>query len=347
MSSFKMLNVTIDGKKLQVVEGMTILSAATMAGIKIPTLCYLAGVNEIGSCRVCVVEVAGRENLVASCNTQCEEGMEVLTDSERVIDARRMALALLLSQHGLDTTNYCFSCKKNGACELQALCFEYDVHEPLMKLHLPHKPVFDSNPFLSFDPNLCIKCQRCVSTCNKESRNHVLQTGRKGCRLTIEAPFGEGWDASICESCGNCAQACPTGALTMKRRKKYRPYQVEKKVLTTCPHCATGCQYYVLVKDELNVKLHPLLLKFFIDLFYNNGSMAQLIYTTHDTTLMDKKFFRRDQIWFVQKDELGHSELCALSDFKVRSDASFEKDYLAGVYGGIPFLKEFSLKEGE
>lgn len=80
---------------------------------------------------------------------------------------------------------------------------------------------------------------------------------------------------------------------------------------------------------------------------YDNNSMAQLIYTTHDTTLMDKKFFRRDQIWFVQKDELGHSELCALSDFKVRSDASFEKDYLAGVYGGIPFLKEFSLKEGE
>ena len=80
---------------------------------------------------------------------------------------------------------------------------------------------------------------------------------------------------------------------------------------------------------------------------YDNNSMAQLIYTTHDTTLMDKKLFRRDQIWFVQKDELGHSELCALSDFKVRSDASFEKDYLAGVYGGIPFLKEFSLKEGE
>lgn len=99
--------------------------------------------------------------------------------------------------------------------------------------------------------------------------------------------------------------------------------------------------------DELNVKLHPLLLKFIIDLFYNNNSEAQLIYTTHDTTLMDKKFFRRDQIWFVQKDQFGYSELSALSDFKVRSDASFEKDYLAGVYGGIPFLKEFSLKEGE
>lgn len=97
--------------------------------------------------------------------------------------------------------------------------------------------------------------------------------------------------------------------------------------------------------DELNIKLHPLLLKFIIDLFYEEGSKAQLIYTTHDTTLMDKKFFRRDQIWFVQKDEFGYSELAALSDFKVRSDASFEKDYLAGVYGGIPFLKDFAFKE--
>ena len=102
-----------------------------------------------------------------------------------------------------------------------------------------------------------------------------------------------------------------------------------------------------LFVDELNIKLHPLLLKFIIDLFYEKNSKAQLIYTTHDTTLMDKKFFRRDQIWFVQKDEFGYSELTALSDFKVRSDASFEKDYLAGVYGGIPLIKDFEMKEGE
>ena len=95
--------------------------------------------------------------------------------------------------------------------------------------------------------------------------------------------------------------------------------------------------------DELNIKLHPLLLKFIVDLFYDEKSTAQLIYTTHDTTLMDKKFFRRDQIWFVQKNEYGYSELSALSDFKVRSDASFEKDYLAGVYGGIPLLKDFEI----
>lgn len=101
-----------------------------------------------------------------------------------------------------------------------------------------------------------------------------------------------------------------------------------------------------LFVDELNIKLHPLLLKFIVDLFYGQNSAAQLIYTTHDTTLMDKKFFRRDQIWFVQKDVYGYSTLLALSDFKVRSDASFEKDYLAGVYGGIPLLKEFGMEEG-
>ncbi len=102
-----------------------------------------------------------------------------------------------------------------------------------------------------------------------------------------------------------------------------------------------------MIVDELNVKLHPLLLKFIVDLFYNKDSKAQLVYTTHDTTLMDKKFFRRDQIWFVQKDDFGYSKLVALSDYKVRSDASFEKDYLSGVYGGIPMLKEFAMKAGD
>lgn len=106
----------------------------------------------------------------------------------------------------------------------------------------------------------------------------------------------------------------------------------------------SNCSFFV---DEINIKLHPLLLKFIVDLFYNQNTSAQLIYTTHDTTLMDKKFFRRDQIWFVQKDEYGYSDLSSLAEFKIRSDASFEKDYLAGVYGGIPKLKDFSIEEGE
>lgn len=100
----------------------------------------------------------------------------------------------------------------------------------------------------------------------------------------------------------------------------------------------------VMIVDELNTKLHPLLLKFVIDLFKNSKSKAQLIYTTHDTTLLDKQFFRRDQVWFVEKDKYGYSKLTALSNFKIRSDASFEKDYLSGVYGGIPTLLEYNME---
>ena len=103
----------------------------------------------------------------------------------------------------------------------------------------------------------------------------------------------------------------------------------------------------LLFIDELNYKLHPLLQKKFVDLFYGSNTKAQLVYTTHDTTLLDKHFFRRDQIWFADKDEYGCSQLYALSDFKVRSDASFEKDYLAGVYGAIPVLKDFDFKKDE
>ena len=119
---------------------------------------------------------------------------------------------------------------------------------------------------------------------------------------------------------------------------------IKSIVLFICARSAVETNHLMVV-DELNTKLHPLLLKFIIDLFYDESSMGQLIYTTHDTTLLDKRFFRRDQIWFVQKDEFGYSELVALSDFKVRTDASFEKDYLAGVYGGIPLLKGFTMKE--
>ena len=248
MSNVKLIDVTVDGIKLKVPQGMTVLAAATAAGVKIPTLCYLAGVNEIGSCRVCVVEVVGCDNLVASCNTYCTDGMEVVTNSERVISARRMALKMILSNHNLDSIKYCFSCAKNGACELQALCREYDVTEPYVAPSPVRKPVFDSNPFLRFDPNLCIKCQRCVSTCNKVARNHVLRTGKKGAMTAILAPFGPDWKSTACESCGNCAGACPTGALAEKRRDDYREWEVSK-VLTTCPHCATGCQYYLVVKD--------------------------------------------------------------------------------------------------
>ena len=177
--------------------------------------------------------------------------------------ARKMALELIMANH----RTQCLTCVKNGACELQILCRAFVIEEDLIaKAALPQKPIFDSNPFLRFDPNLCIACQRCVGACNSIARNHTLVTGRKGARTTIRAPFGPDWKATACESCGTCAGACPTGALTEKRRADYREWEVTK-TLTTCPHCATGCQYYLVVKDGKIV-------------FTNENQ----IYTKHDPT---------------------------------------------------------------
>lgn len=249
MSNQEMVNVTIDGIQLQVAADATILSAAQQAGIRIPTLCFLKDINKIGSCRVCSVEVEGEDGLVAACNNLVREGMVVTTNSQRVQEFRRTVLDLIISQHGLNSTNFCFSCPKNGACELQAVCRECGVESPSFPAPAKDKPIFDSNPFLQFNPNLCIACQRCVGACNNQACNHTLQTGKRGVRTAILAPFGEDWKSTDCESCGCCAAACPTGAITLKRRNDYREWEV-KKTLTTCPHCAVGCQYYLVTKGN-------------------------------------------------------------------------------------------------
>ncbi|MBR4494786.1 MAG: formate dehydrogenase subunit alpha [Clostridiales bacterium] len=244
-----MVNITVNGKALSVNENSTILEACSANKIRIPTLCYLKQINEIGSCRICMVEIEGYKNLFAACRTKVQEGMVISTESEKLTSYRKHMLELILSNHKVD----CLNCARNGKCQLQELCNEYDIRDTEIKgsrRHIENKlPRLDSNPYLSYDPSKCIHCMRCISMCNRAAVNGALQTGRSGLFKTIEAPFGENWKSTICESCGNCATACPTGALTVKRKRKYRSWET-KKVLTTCPHCATGCQFYLVVRDN-------------------------------------------------------------------------------------------------
>ncbi|MCR4923620.1 MAG: formate dehydrogenase subunit alpha [Lachnospiraceae bacterium] len=247
-----MVNVTIDGAKVNIDDKLTILELAKFMDIRVPTLCYLKNVNEIGACKMCVVEVEGYDHLVTSCNTRIKDGMVIHTSSERVIKARKQVLNMLLAKHNI----HCFSCAKSGDCTLQDLSNEYEITESCYKTNYSELPAKMENPFLTYYPDLCINCQRCVSTCNRLAGNGVLHNSKLGIRTLIDAPFGPDWKETDCESCGNCAQVCPTGALVAKNKKKYQPGKI-KKVLTTCPHCATGCQYYLIVKDNTIVDVEP------------------------------------------------------------------------------------------
>jgi len=247
-----MVNVVIDGVNLSVDENQTILEACKSAGIDVPTLCYLKDVSNVGACKMCVVEVEGRSNLVTSCNTKIKEGMVINTKSERVQKSRKQMLNLILANHDVR----CISCGKSGDCKLQDLAKEYEVDHSCYESSFASMPTKKENPFLVYYPELCINCQRCVSACNKLAGNGVLHNSKIGTRTLINAPFGKDWKATDCESCGNCAAACPTGALIAKNKKNYQQGKVSK-VLTTCPHCATGCQYYLIVKDNHIVDVEP------------------------------------------------------------------------------------------
>lgn len=238
-----MPTLTIDNMPIEVPEGTTILQASEKLGIEIPTLCYMKELAPGGSCRMCQVEVENARGLQTACNTLCAEGMVVRTDTERVIESHRFVLDMLLSNHNLD----CFSCAANGDCKLQDYCVQYGVEKTSFEGLRCTDPIDTSNPLFDFDPTKCILCRKCVRTCESIQCDNALTASDRGFDTSISTFMGVPYLESSCVSCGNCVQACPVGALTLKDSKKFRVWET-KRVTTTCPHCATGCQMDLIVK---------------------------------------------------------------------------------------------------
>jgi NADP-reducing hydrogenase subunit HndD len=204
------VNIKINGKDVSVPAGSTILEAARLVNIKIPTLCYLKGINEIGACRICVTEVKGARSLVTSCVFPVREGMEIITNSPRVIESRKKTLQLLLSDHD----KKCLSCVRSGSCELQDLCNEYGVEDENYYAGESNTYELDfSAPHMVRDNNKCILCRRCVAMCEKVQGIGVIGANERGFKTHISSAFEMGLGSTSCVSCGQCINVCPTGAL--------------------------------------------------------------------------------------------------------------------------------------
>ncbi|EGO8270290.1 formate dehydrogenase subunit alpha [Enterococcus faecalis] len=251
------VTLSIDNQEVTVPKGTTILEAAKTLGVEIPTLCHLKELAPDGSCRMCVVEVEGgrRGGLTTACTAHCQEDMVVSTHSEKVADSRRFILDLLLSNHKLE----CFSCGKNGDCQLQQYALDYGIDATSFTegKRMPCHQEDTSNPFFSYDPEKCIMCRRCARVCQLRQGRDVLSIANRGFETKMMPSYGQAFDQSICESCGNCVSSCPTGALTAKDTKEYRKWETQK-IPTTCPHCGTGCQMNLLVKNNRLVGVEPL-----------------------------------------------------------------------------------------
>lgn len=203
-----MVNLTIDGKQISVEENTTIMEAARINGIPIPKLCYLKGINEIAACRVCVVELEGKERLITSCNNVAEEGMVIYTNSPKVRRDRKTTVELILSQHDCE----CVTCARSGNCSLQKIANDLNIIDIPFKLE-PKKTPWNKNFPLIRDSSKCIQCMRCIQICEKVQGLGVWDVEGTGSRTSVNVAGHRNIEEADCSLCGQCITHCPVGAL--------------------------------------------------------------------------------------------------------------------------------------
>ena len=247
-----MVNLTIDGKNIEVEEGTTVLNAARAAGIEIPTLCDHPQLTPYGGCRLCLVEVEGARTLQPSCTLPAGKDMVVHTDTEKVREARKFVLTMIFSERN----HFCPYCQVSGGdCELQNAAYAEDMtHWPLQPNWKPF-PVDASHPFIIMEHNRCILCRRCVRACGELVGNFTLGFEERGADSALVADLGLPLGESSCIGCGTCVQICPTGAL-IDRWSAYQGKETEVDVTKTiCQGCSVGCNIEVMTRDNRLVRI--------------------------------------------------------------------------------------------
>ena len=207
-----MVNLVIDGKQVQVEKNTTILEAAKINGIDIPTLCFLKDINEVGDCRMCIVEIEGRKGFATSCIQKVEEGMVIRTHSPEILEARKIILDLILSNHHKD----CLICSRNGNCELQNLAMKFNVQKIEYQGEMTEHKIDDKSPSIVRDFNKCILCRRCVATCKNVQEIGAIDCTERGFNSCISTVENQSLNDVDCTFCGQCIESCPTGALKEK-----------------------------------------------------------------------------------------------------------------------------------